>query len=228
MSAATPGTSRSKTTSPPAEPEPIAGNGLAKNEAPALDDDSTIEAPDPKRPKYARRQAPAGIEKLPPRLSCGRASGRGFFTAYPDPDQRPNVMLVKPDGSDLDDEDYMLVDADAEDDLADVGIMYELVLCRTRSGAYFLWRIKCEDSDGRIDGFNESAREALEEHAGGRWIKLKSDKKARAYEVVLGPCLTTPVRWPEFDIDDLVKRAFKGRIITGDDHKLIRELRGEA
>src|SRR5687768_1673223 len=71
--------------------------------------------PDPKRPKYGRRQAPANVEKLPPKLSCGTASGRGFFVAHPDPNMRALVMLVKPDGRDFDEEDWMLVDADVEE-----------------------------------------------------------------------------------------------------------------
>ena len=100
----------------------------AEARTPDVDPDK---APDPKRPKYGRRQLPADVEKLPPKLSCGTASGRGFFVAHPDPDMRPIVMLVKPDGSDLEEEDWLLVDADVEDELADVGTMYELVLCRT-------------------------------------------------------------------------------------------------
>ncbi len=143
-------------------------------------------APDPKRPKYGRRQLPADVEKLPPKLSCGTASGRGFFVAHPDRDMRPIVMLVKPDGSDLEEEDWLLVDADVEDELADVGTMYELVLCRTSNGGYFLWRLKVEEPGGRVDGYTESAREALEEHAGKRWIKLKGNRQSRAYEVIKG------------------------------------------
>ena len=46
-------------------------------------DGSETQPPDPKRPKYGRRQAPANVEKLPPKLSCGTASGRGFFVAHP-------------------------------------------------------------------------------------------------------------------------------------------------
>jgi hypothetical protein len=156
-----------------------------------LDDDEALPSigeeappPDPKQPKYGRRQPPANVEKLPPKLSCGTASGRGFFVAHPDRDMRPIVMLVKPDGSDVDDDDWLLVDADVEDDLADVGVMYELVLCRTANGGYFLWRLKVEEPGGRIDGYNESAREALEEHAGERWIKLKGDRRSRMYETV--------------------------------------------
>ena len=51
-------------------------------------------------------------------------------------------MLVKPDGDELEDEDWLLVDAAVEDDLADVGTVYELILCRTANGGYFLWRLK--------------------------------------------------------------------------------------
>jgi hypothetical protein len=77
-----------------------------------------------------------------------------------------------------------------------------------------------------MDGYAESAREALEEHAGERWIKLKGDRKARAYETIPGSAVTT-IRWPEFEVDELVRRAFKGRVITSEDHELIRRLRGE-
>jgi hypothetical protein len=188
--------------------------------------DDAASPPDPKQPKYGRRQTPVDIAKLPPKLSCGTASGRGFFTPHPDRDMRPLVMLVRPDGDNIDEEDFYLVDADVEDDLADVGTMYELVLCRTANGGYFLWRLKAEEPGGRIDGYNESAREALEEHAGERWLKLKGDRKARAYEVKLGSKIST-IRWPEFDIDELVRRAFKGRVVASEDHALIRCLRGD-
>jgi hypothetical protein len=184
------------------------------------------DAPDPKRPKYGRRQAPANVDKLPPKLSCGTASGRGFFVAHPDHEMRAIVMLVKPDGGDTEEEDWMLVDADVEDDLADVGVMYELVLCRTSNGGYFLWRLKCEEPGGRVDGYNETAREALEEHAGERWIKLKGDRRARAYEVTKGSAVSV-IRWPEFEVDELVRRAFKGRVVASEDHDLIRRLRGD-
>jgi hypothetical protein len=190
------------------------------------DAEAAASAPDPKRPKYGRRQPLASVEKLPPKLSCGTASGRGFFVAHPDHDTRPIVMLVKPDGGDLEEEDWFLVDAEVEDDLADIGTMYELVLCRTANGGYFLWRLRTEEPGGRIDGYTESAREALEEHAGEHWIKLKGDRKSRAYEVIRGSQVAV-IRWPEFGIDELVRRAFKGRVITSEDHDLIRRLRGD-
>jgi hypothetical protein len=217
---------------PTTDPAPIlpSPDGADDITIPSPDQDTkTVPlAPDPKRPKYGRRQAPANTETLPPKLSCGRASGRGFFGAHPDPDMRPIVMLVKPDGNDLEleEDDWFLVDADVEDDLADVGRMYELVLCRTANGGYFLWRIKVEEPGGRTDGYTEGAREALEEHAGKHWIKLKGDRKSRTYEVIKGREVTT-VRWPEFGIDELVRRAFRNRVVQGEDHGLIRRLRGD-
>jgi hypothetical protein len=215
--------------------EQSASNGAAEEDevvsdgailSPEQDAETVPLAPDPKRPKYGRRQTPANTETLPPRLSCGTAFGRGFFVAHPDPDMRPVVMLVKPDGKDVDEEDWLLVDADVEDDLADVGRMHELVLCRTSNGGYFLWRLKVEEPGGRIDGYNETAREALEEHAGERWIKLKGDRRSRAYEVIRGGAVTTS-RWPEFGIDELVRRAFRNRVVHSEDHGLIRQLRGD-
>jgi hypothetical protein len=211
---------------PVIEDQPDDPQAKPNGEMPTAPDDAALLAPDPKRPKYGRRQIPVDVDKLPPKLSCGTASGRGFFVAHPARDMRPIVMLVKPEGRDLEEEDWLLVDADVEDDLADVGTMYELVLCRTSNGGYFLWRLKVEEPGGRIDGYNESAREALEEHAGEHWIKLKGDRRSRAYEVTRGSAATV-VRWPEVEIDELVRRAFKGRVVTSEDHELIRKLRGD-
>ena len=39
--------------------------------------------------------------------------------------------------------------------------------------------------------------------------------------------MSSKIRWPEFGIDDLVKRAFKGRVVASEDHELIRRLRGD-
>jgi hypothetical protein len=80
----------------------------------------------------------------------------------------------------------------------------------------------------RVDGYTESARDALEENAGAFWIKLKGNRQSRAYEVVKGSKVKEgTVRWPEFDIDTLVQRAFKGRVVTSEDHDLIHRLRGD-
>ena len=213
-------------TAVPKESPDVAANSVPAPNGQGHVDGAAAPLPDPKRPKYGRRQAPANTAKLPPKLSCGRASGRGFFVAHPDHEMRPLVMLVKPDGGDLEEEDWLLVDANVEDDLADVGTMYELVLCRTANGGYFLWRLRIEEPGGRVDGYTESAREALEEHAGAHWIKLKGDRKSRMFEVIKGTPVAT-IRWPDFSIDELVQRAFKGRVVTSEDHDLIRRLRGD-
>ena len=99
-------------------------------------------------------------------------------------------MLMKPDGTTSTRKTGCSSTREVEDDLADVGTMYELVLCRTANGGYFLWRLKIESPAAAIDGYTESAREALEEFAGERWIKLKGDRRSRVYEVIPGSPVT--------------------------------------
>jgi hypothetical protein len=91
----------------------------------------------------------------------------------------------------------------------------------------FLWPVKLPGDDGRTDHWNESAREAAR-LAKKNWIRICSNRALGAYEVIKAAGALHEPEWPqEMDFNELVKIAFKGRIIKEWEHPVLKRLRGE-
>jgi hypothetical protein len=103
-----------------------------------------------------------------------------------------------------------------------------LALCRTRQGVLFWWPIPLPTEDGNRGGgraWGDSARAAADE---GRrhWVSLRADMALGAYRVFHAEgSLPDPI-WPEETPQELLRIAFRGRIIDHPDHPVIRRLRG--
>jgi hypothetical protein len=60
------------------------------------------------------------------------------------------------------------------------------------------------------------------------WVRIKANMSLGAYEITLaGSVMADPV-WPELSYQDLVKIAYRDRMITTVDHPVLRRLRGLA
>ena len=98
-----------------------------------------------------------------------------------------------------------------------------LVPYMTRQGTPGLWMFKLpEETTGRIDTWNETARYAAEEYA-GKWFRLL--READCYSgLECSVVLPTP-KFPEEGMQHLVNLAFRGRIITDLNHPILKDLR---
>src|SRR5262245_3504259 len=95
-------------------------------------------------------------------------------------------------------------------------------------GNPFLWRIAVPpDDDREPNRWLTSNREAAEE-AMKRWVRVTSDRAAGAYVLweYEGPP-REPV-WPKETFAELLKIAFKNRLVDKPDHPIILRLRGLA
>lgn len=95
-----------------------------------------------------------------------------------------------------------------------------------RQGVTFVWGCRLPGPDGRADEWARSALEAAE-IAKRNWVRVQANMGLGAYEVfrATGP-LPEPV-WPDAPFADLLRTAFKGRLIDTLDHPVLRQLRGE-
>jgi hypothetical protein len=59
------------------------------------------------------------------------------------------------------------------------------------------------------------------------WLRQQSDKKEGKYRVWVAEGDWKEPTWPEFDLDELVRKAFKGRVVASADHELLEKLRGK-
>jgi hypothetical protein len=98
-----------------------------------------------------------------------------------------------------------------------------LYLAIDRQGVPFLWPIRLPDSDGRDLDWYRSAREAAAE-AMKRWVRVTANMKAGAYDIFVAESVTAEPNWPDFTLQELIKIAFKDRLITSLDHRVLQRL----
>lgn len=97
----------------------------------------------------------------------------------------------------------------------------------TRQGDLFIWPVRMPGADGRIDTWNESALEAAQ-RGQGKWIRVAANMGIGAYDVWESTAVLPPPRWPDTPFQELLRTAFKGKLIDNLDHLALRKLRGEA
>lgn len=104
-----------------------------------------------------------------------------------------------------------------------------LVTCLSRnSNVPFLWPLKLPGPDGRPNRWNESAIEAAS-LAEQQWLRVVADMSAGCYVPQIATGNLAEPEWPAgLTLNDLIRLAFRDRLIDDIQHPLLRRLRGEA
>ena len=175
----------------------------------------------------------AGVKKLLTTVPARRPNPQDFVRVHPSPDYRADFALI-----DLKDdrEDFALIDLkdDREDYLVRPEVLPELtgeVVFKTiftainRQGVVFLWPIRLPAPDDRKTEWPRSAREAAE-LAITKWVRLKANMSLGAYEITVAESVMADPVWPELSYQELVRIAYRDRMITTLDHPVVKRLRG--
>ncbi len=101
-----------------------------------------------------------------------------------------------------------------------------LVLGVTEQGTPFLWPLKESRSGLGVKWAN--SRWEMVHLASGQWIRIEADRSTSGYNYYYaqGADFGDP-KWPAGTMEELVERAFSGRIIADRDHELLKRFRGE-
>ena len=125
---------------------------------------------------------------------------------------------------------------DREDYLVQPAILPELtgeVVYKTvftavnRQGVVFLWPVRLPAPDDRKSEWPRSAREAAE-LAMTQWVRLKANLSLGAYEITVAESVMADPVWPQLSFQDLLRIAYRDRMITTLDHPVVKRLRGLA
>jgi hypothetical protein len=98
----------------------------------------------------------------------------------------------------------------------------------SRQGTVFLWPVpmpKDDTGDRKIRAWGESQRAAAA-MARSTWIRMKADMSLGAYRINAAEGELADPIWPTRSFNDLLKIAFKGRIVPDGNHPLLRKIRG--
>ncbi len=164
-----------------------------------------------------------GVKKLLTTVNVKKPHKQEFIRVHASADYQRHLALI-----DHEEDDCMYAVAPAlYDELADLLVPATLFTAVTRQGTAFLWPVRLPGSDGKSHGSWDSQRAAAE-RATSEWLRIQWNKEAGAYDMFVAPGLTDEPTWPDMSFDELLKLAFKGRLIDSADHLVVKKLRGLA
>jgi len=202
---------------------------------PKLDKDPRLEiappsselAPDPFDLASLRLNASfldtAGVKKLVTTVPARKPGAQDFVRVRPEPAYREDFAMIE-----LKDEreDY-LVRPEIVPELTGELVYKTIFTAITRQAVVFLWPVRLPTPDDRKNDWSRSAREAAE-MAMTRWIRMKSNISLGAYEIHLAESVMADPVWPELSFQELLRIAYRDRMIASLDHAVIKRLRGQA
>jgi len=163
----------------------------------------------------------AGVKKLIVTIPVKRPSPQDFVRVHPAPDYRDNFAMI-----DLkDDREEYLVQPAILPELTSEVVYKTVFTAVNRQGVVFLRPVRLPAPDDRKTEWHRSAREAAE-LAMTRWVRMKANMSLGAYEITVADSVMADPVWPELSYAELLRIAFRERIITTLDHPVIKRLRG--
>jgi hypothetical protein len=100
-----------------------------------------------------------------------------------------------------------------------------LIPLMSRNNVLTVWPVSL-GADGTLGTWAESALTAAVT-ARTEWVRIMSNREMGGYEIRTRPSDGVEPQWPDISVVELLRIAFKGRVVTGMDHPIIRDLRGE-
>jgi hypothetical protein len=186
----------------------------------------TNPAPDPLDPAALRLDQSypdtVGVKKLLTTVPVRKPNRQEFVRVHPDPSYRLTpaaIIEVK------EDREVYLVTPSMAQALPGEFSTVTLFTAISRQRTLFLWQVKLPQPNGRQNEWHRSAAEGAE-RAMGRWVRVTSSTALGAYEIFeASGKLPEPV-WPDYSFEEILKIAFRDRIVDRPDHPLVQRLQG--
>jgi hypothetical protein len=163
-----------------------------------------------------------GVKKLLTTVPVRKPNRQEFVRVHPDPAYRLTpaaIIEVK------EDREVYLVMPDMATNLPGEFSTAMLLTTINRQGTLHIWPVKLPTPEGRQNEWHRSAAEAAE-RAMKKWVRVTSSMSLGAYEIFeAGGDLPEPV-WPDYAFEEILKIAFRDRVVDRADHPLVQRLLG--
>jgi hypothetical protein len=95
----------------------------------------------------------------------------------------------------------------------------------SRQGTLFLWPVKLPNSEGRYNAWHRSGAEGAE-RAMEKWVRVTASMSLGAYEIFEASGELPEPNWPDYQFGEILKIAFRDRLVDRADHPLVQRLLG--
>ena len=163
------------------------------------------------------------VKKHLTHVRVGRPSKQDFVRVHPDENYRTDAALIE-----LEEErvSYWLLPALMAELDPNSYALHTLYLAINRQKNLFLWKVRIPGPEDKVNTWHTSAREAAE-FSMKTWVKIVPNMGNRCYEYFEPVANLSEPEWPKLTFREILKLAFKGLVIEGPDHEVLKRLRGE-
>ena len=167
----------------------------------------------------------AGAKKVHLRVTVKKPAKQMYVRVHPEPEYRRDVFLIEYG----EDREMYLVPTAVSADVSGFARPYRLYVYITRQNTLGLWPIRLVGADGRSYDWWTTAHEAAAEAMKG-WIRIEPDMAAGSNNIYVpqDPSVMLSPEWPDLAMPEILRLAFKDRVIEGPDHIVLKKLRGAA
>ena len=166
----------------------------------------------------------AGVKKLLTTVPVRKPNRQEFVRVHPGAEYRVDVAMIE---LKEEREEYIVRGRDLIEELRGEIKFKTLFTAINRQGVIFLWPVCLPDPLGKQMEWHRSMREAAE-IAFEQWARVQANMSLGAYEVTVAESAMAEPIWPEVTFQELIKLAFRDRLITTVDHPVIKQLRGQS
>ena len=164
-----------------------------------------------------------GVKKVVLTIPVRKPSNQDFIRVHPSPDFRLALAVIEL----RDDRETFLVLPSIARDIPGEYVTVMLYACINRAGNVFLWPVRLPGVDGRQLDWHRSAAEAAE-MAMQRWVRVKANTNIGAYDMFEASSTIPEPEWPkDLAFEQMLRIAFKGRLVDSLSHPVLKRLRGE-
>jgi hypothetical protein len=163
----------------------------------------------------------AGAKKLLLTVPVRKPNKQDFNRVHPGPAYRENLAVIELKD---DREVYLLTPAVAQN-LPNEFFMATVYTAINRQGVLFLFLVRIPGADGKILTWHTSLATAAE-LAMTQWVRVTANMSLGAYDITPAPAPIPDPEWPEISFKELLRIAFRDRLVTDLDHPLVKRLRG--
>ena len=162
-----------------------------------------------------------GVKKVLTNVPVGKPSNTRFFQTHPDAQMEFPTLIYQDKKSN----DTFLVYPELANVLERLARPVVLHVAVDRQGNPSFIPVFLPDEGGSRNPWHESMAQAVI-LSKGQWVRINANRDNGAYDVKVAVGDLPPPQWPDEPIIELLKIAFRGKIIDSADHQIVQGLDG--
>jgi hypothetical protein len=162
-----------------------------------------------------------GVKKLLTTVPVRKPGKQDFIRVHPGSNYRLDAALIIL----KDERETYLVLNEIARELPGECVLATIHTAINRQGVLFLWTVRLPTPDGRVNEWHRSEAEAAS-LAMRKWVRVVSNMSLGAYDIFEAAASIPDPEWPGQPFQELLRIAFKDKLVDRLDHPVVKRLRG--